>query len=405
LAKVETKAKDAKTELQDLLTLADSMAGNKRDLASAKAGLADAGDAAIEAAKAKGGVDPEAAKSAKSAASDLKEAKAALAKARKSGSKSEIESAIKGVERAQDSLASANKRVADSFVAPEKAQRDYEASMRRVGEQGDTLIDELIRQKRPISEINAAYEDQRKKLVDAANARGIHGAAAEKEADKVSKTVEQMDDLRFQYANTQAFVDTQIRTPGLPQAKAGVKGYWEVINGVPTFKQTTFTAFTKTAAQHIADLKTEIAGIPRTVDTLVRIRSVQNEVKLALNGVKGYDTGGYTGAGGKYQPAGIVHAEEFVLRKEATASLARAVGMAGLDYMNLTGRLPGYASGGHVAAPASSYRSAPAAPFRLDLSPLAQGKGGDNITLNAYGLDVNNVVQRVRRDFEMRDRS
>lgn len=30
----------------------------------------------------------------------------------------------------------------------------------------------------------------------------------------------------------------------------------------------------------------------------------------------GFSNGGYTGAGGKYDPAGIVHAGEFVLRKE-----------------------------------------------------------------------------------------
>lgn len=64
----------------------------------------------------------------------------------------------------------------------------------------------------------------------------------------------------------------------------------------------------------------------------------------------GFASGGYTGAGGKYQPAGIVHAEEFVNRREvvrqpgALAFLTEfnRVGMAALN------RWPGYADGGLV---------------------------------------------------------
>lgn len=60
----------------------------------------------------------------------------------------------------------------------------------------------------------------------------------------------------------------------------------------------------------------------------------------------GFDVGGYTGPGGKYEPAGIVHRGEYVLRKEATSQLPRRV----LDYMNQFGRIPswwrGFATGG-----------------------------------------------------------
>jgi len=62
----------------------------------------------------------------------------------------------------------------------------------------------------------------------------------------------------------------------------------------------------------------------------------------------GYHTGGFTGDGGKYEPAGIVHRSEFVLRKEATSSIARThPGL--LEEMNATGQVPGYAAGGQVA--------------------------------------------------------
>lgn len=53
---------------------------------------------------------------------------------------------------------------------------------------------------------------------------------------------------------------------------------------------------------------------------------------------RAYSSGGYTGGGGKYDPAGIVHKDEFVFNKEATNS----IGKENLyDLMN-TGEMPNY---------------------------------------------------------------
>ena len=416
LAAVETKAKDAKTELQDLLTLADSMAGNKRDLAAARAGLADSADAAIEAAKAKGGADPEAVKQAKRAAEDLEDAKAKLAEARKGGKKSTIEAAIKSVERAQDGLAAANKRVADSFVAPEKAQRDYEAAMRRVGEQGDDLIHNLIEQKRPISEINKAYADQRAALIKAANARGIHGKAAEAEADKVSLTTEQMNDLRWQYAHTQAYVDTQVRTPGLPEAKTGMEGYWEVINGVPTFKPTTVTTPGIDKAKGKLDGVWEVVnGIPRFVPVTISVgANISGAAAGIISGIGDIGKKIFAAKGGAIYGAGTGTSDsipamlsngEHVL----TAAEVAAAGGHGAIYMLrkaiLSGGISFHAQGGPAGMSFNSYRPAPAAPIRIDAGALTP-RGGDTFNLTAIGADADRAVQRgVRRLIHDRDRS
>ncbi|QHD50062.1 hypothetical protein [Vreelandella aquamarina] len=69
---------------------------------------------------------------------------------------------------------------------------------------------------------------------------------------------------------------------------------------------------------------------------------------LALTG---FSNGGYTGPGGKYDPAGIVHAGEFVVRKEM---VERPGVLAMLEGLNR-----GYANGGYVG-------SSPAASDRLD---------------------------------------
>lgn len=77
---------------------------------------------------------------------------------------------------------------------------------------------------------------------------------------------------------------------------------------------------------------------------VTKARSGRNQRAAMLH------TGGYTGPGAKYEPRGIVHADEFVLRKESTNKLRKKIGLAGLYHMNRTGELPegGYAMGGLV---------------------------------------------------------
>jgi phage-related minor tail protein len=73
----------------------------------------------------------------------------------------------------------------------------------------------------------------------------------------------------------------------------------------------------------------------------------------------GLASGGYTGDGGKYEPAGIVHAGEFVTRSEVTRQPG-AIGF--LEAFNRVGMqalqsLPGFAEGGLVAAMPAPIRS------------------------------------------------
>ncbi|WP_207230922.1 phage tail tape measure protein [Streptomyces alfalfae] len=82
------------------------------------------------------------------------------------------------------------------------------------------------------------------------------------------------------------------------------------------------------------------------------IRSIWNKVAglvslSKLPEVKGFAAGGHTGPGGKYTPAGVVHAGEFVTRQSSTRRIERRHPGA-LDYMNRTGRLPGFWDGGWV---------------------------------------------------------
>lgn len=62
----------------------------------------------------------------------------------------------------------------------------------------------------------------------------------------------------------------------------------------------------------------------------------------AIKGIFGFASGGYTGAGGKQEPAGIVHAGEFVIN---AASTRRLVDEFGWDFLK---KLNGYSNGGYV---------------------------------------------------------
>lgn len=89
-----------------------------------------------------------------------------------------------------------------------------------------------------------------------------------------------------------------------------------------------------------------------------------------------FDSGGYTGSGGKYEPAGIVHRGEYVFDAASTQRL----GVANLE------RLRGYASGGFV--------SAPAAP------PSVAGQGTEqrlHITVSSEVDDNGNLKSYVKR--------
>ena len=82
--------------------------------------------------------------------------------------------------------------------------------------------------------------------------------------------------------------------------------------------------------------------------------AIAAKVKMDTWSFPGYDTGGWTGPGTKYQPAGVVHADEYVIRKESTNKLRKKHGLGFLDAINQTGEIPGYARGG-LAKPWPTY--------------------------------------------------
>ena len=96
-------------------------------------------------------------------------------------------------------------------------------------------------------------------------------------------------------------------------------------------------------------------------------------------------TGGYTGSGNKYEPAGIVHKGEYVLNAEAT----KRIGVAKLDMLN------GYANGGYVGnAPTGMMGNA----VNINIKNEAGADGYQataTASRNETGLNVEVLVRRA----------
>lgn len=90
----------------------------------------------------------------------------------------------------------------------------------------------------------------------------------------------------------------------------------------------------------------------------------------------GYDVGGYTGHGGKYEPAGVVHRGEFVFTKESTSRIGVA---------NLYRLMRGYATGGLVGGGSSAGAGMGGISVYAPVSISQQGGDGSLSQSNATG--------------------
>lgn len=96
--------------------------------------------------------------------------------------------------------------------------------------------------------------------------------------------------------------------------------------------------------------------------------------------VRGWDTGGYTGSGGKFEPAGIVHKGEGVLSQLDIAAIGGPRGF--LSLLSTIRRGRGYAAGGLVGSTAR---------------PSVAGAGGMSVEINNYsGQQVQQREERSR---------
>lgn len=132
------------------------------------------------------------------------------------------------------------------------------------------------------------------------------------------------------------------------------------------------------AAKAPAEL-TVLGGIP--VGAALLAAGYANAGMVAGMALAGFSEGGYTGAGGKFEPKGVVHGGEVVIRKEVVDQPGMKEYLIGL---NRSGK-PGYASGGFVgssgispsfSAPAVAAGAGSGASPEIHLHINGDGSGG-----------------------------
>ncbi|MDF3830232.1 phage tail tape measure protein [Pseudocitrobacter sp. 2023EL-00150] len=148
-------------------------------------------------------------------------------------------------------------------------------------------------------------------------------------------------------------------------------------------------------SQNMADMlttgKANWADFTRsTLSMLTQILMKQAMVGLVNSATTalGFAGGGFTGAGGKYEPAGVVHRGEFVFTKEATSRLG--VG-------NLYNLMRGYATGGYVGNGSGGLASPMGVSVYAPVTVRAeqsgeQGAGNGNQLAGAYQQVINKSV-------------
>lgn len=102
--------------------------------------------------------------------------------------------------------------------------------------------------------------------------------------------------------------------------------------------------------QHEIDILVDTHNAQYQLDNFIYSNDGR-QILVSVNAEHGFAGGGYTGSGSKFQPAGVVHAGEFVSTAETVRSPANR---AALEYMHAGGEISGYAAGGYVPSPASS---------------------------------------------------
>jgi len=149
----------------------------------------------------------------------------------------------------------------------------------------------------------------------------------------------------------------------------------------------------------IAQIQQQLATLQDKTVT-VTVNTVQTGDTPAPNSfssessMTGFARGGYTGPGGKYQPAGIVHFDEYVTRSEIVRQRGA---LEFLERFNRYGMaaLPGYADGGLVGRLAiPTLRSPQPVTERMAATFNFPGLGSYRASLSA------DTFAQLQRDFQ-----
>ncbi|EJI5964398.1 phage tail tape measure protein, partial [Escherichia coli] len=240
-----------------------------------------------------------------------------------------------------------------SLLAHEKETLEYKRQLAELG-------DKVEHQKRlnELAQQAARFEQQQsaKQAAISAKARGLSDRQAQRESEAQRLRDVYGDNPQALAKATSALKNTwsaeeQLRGSWMAGLKSGW-GEWAE-SAMDSFSQVK-SAATQTVDGIAQNMAAMLTGSEQNWRSFTRsVLSMMTEIllKQAMVGIVGsigsaigFAGGGFTGTGGKYEPAGIVHRGEFVFTKEATSRIG--VG-------NLYRLMRGYADGGYVGGAGS----------------------------------------------------
>jgi TP901 family phage tail tape measure protein len=241
----------------------------------------------------------------------------------------------------------------DQYMSADQAAMEYQDALQatnkelKSGSKSLSVNTEAGRKNRSsVLDLIKSIKDQR----DANIRNGMSVDAADKKyrtqigtlgktMEKLGFTRKEVEKLIGKYKDVPNKVGTSIETPGLPKSRDGIKGY-----------QSQLDKLTRQIKTHVS-----VEGDAAAYRKLVRLLVAQQAAKKGISvsaaqsafNKNAYAAGGWTGPGSKHDEAGIVHADEFVIKKESRRKIEQqSPGL--LDEMNATGQVRGYANGGMV---------------------------------------------------------
>lgn len=210
--------------------------------------------------------------------------------------------------------------------------------------------------------------------------------------ENIAKLDEEISKLKERRAVIQATSEQRRLDPiaGLQDGVIQLEGMVnDVAGNISNITQSAFNGMSDSLTNFIMTGKADFSSLAKSIlsdlTSMIVKMALFNAMKSAFGGTSigsflGFAGGGYTGDGGKYQPAGVVHRGEYVITKEATSRL----GIGFLNHLNY-GR--GYANGGSVGSiPSTGYR------------PMAGGSISVKVINN--GEPVNASVEQRQRNGE-----
>ena len=278
--------------------------------------------------------------------------------------------AINGVGKSAEQAAEDVKKLNDAFDDLFDAEMDLDRATIKYKAGIQELSKELKKGARDTSENTEEGRKNRSAVLDQIAAvktlrqsRINHGVTLDEANKKYVKDVDglraqmrqanftekQIEELTGAYKKIPGKAETKVAAPGAVVAKKQAQDFNFWAREIPK-KASTAVSVTGhgTALKSLAQLVVMQRALKKGVSMSVARSQAGTLAAARDRGV--FADGGWTGPGSRMQPAGTVHADEWVIKKPSVRKMEREHPGA-LDHINRHGALPGYAGGGHVRWP------------------------------------------------------